>query len=49
MFNAAICNNLYAATPTSTQTLTAWMNANGTLLAVSAGVSLLMLMLSRGR
>ena len=49
MFNATICNNLYAATPTATQSLTTWMNANGTMLAVGAGVSLLMLMLSRGR
>ena len=33
------------ATVAAPGTLTAWMNANGTLLAVGAGVSLLLLML----
>jgi hypothetical protein len=49
MFDATVCNNMYVPKGAAPQTLTSWLNANGTMLAVGAGVSLLMLMLTRGR
>jgi hypothetical protein len=45
MFDAKICNNLYAGT--SSSTFTSWMNANGTLLAVGAGALLLLAFMGR--
>jgi hypothetical protein len=47
MFNAALCNTLYVPAASTGTTLTAWMNANSTLLAVSAASLLLMAFMGR--
>jgi hypothetical protein len=47
MFDATVCNNMYLPKAGTSGTLTAWLNANSTMVAVGAGALLLLAFMGR--